>query len=411
MEKRVPIFAPALMAIVVDAMGFGLVYPLMTELFAGEEGLHMAAGLSLGLRHFYLGLSFLLYPLAAFFGAPLMNDLSDKYGRKQVLTLCMAGQTVSFLMMGAGVGFFNIAVLLVGRALSGIMAGSQPIAQAAIIDHATLHNRTRHLAVVTAVIAAGIVIGPLIGGIFSDELLVGWFRLSTPFYIAAALALLTTLWVWTSFPKRAAAKRPHQSLQWTRPASILKEGFTNSRTRSLAVVFLCMQIGFSVFFQLIQVFVSVVYDYSTWQIGVFNGYIGIAFALVVLFGIKFFLKRLPVEKLASFALLMTGICLILPMLYPLEVFVWVMVFLAAGFNMVAFGSLMACFSQSVDEAHQGWAMGLFGAIVAATWAVTGLTTNLIGFVGLRWLISIGGLFLLFSYYLMVRRNALSDSKN
>lgn len=83
MEKRIRVFAPAMMAIIVDAMGFGLVYPLMTELFAGEEGLHMAAGMPLQLRHFYLGLTFLLYPLAALFGASWMSDLGRICGRKK----------------------------------------------------------------------------------------------------------------------------------------------------------------------------------------------------------------------------------------------------------------------------------------------------------------------------------------
>ncbi len=401
MEKRIRVFAPALMAIIVDALGFGLVYPLMTELFAGQEGLHMAAGMSLQLRHFYLGLTFLLYPLAAFFGAPLMNDLAAVYGRKRILGLCMAGQGISFLLMGVGVAFFNIALLLIGRALSGIMAGSQSLAQSAIIDHSPADKKGHNLVYVTIVVAAGIVLGPLMGGIFSDEKLVPWFTLSTPFYIAAALALFTILWVTIRFPKDASSAG---KLHWTRPLTTLWEGFTNPKLRPLVLIFLCMQIGFSLFYQMIQVFVSTVFSFPTWEIGVFNGFMGIAFVLVVLFGIKYFLRCLSVEKLASLSLLLTGIFLILPMIYPQETFVWLMAFLAAGFNMMAYGALMACFASSVDVSHQGWAVGLFSCLVGASWTLTGFATNLISIIGLRWLIALGGLFLLISYFLMERRS-------
>ncbi|MFC2049254.1 MFS transporter [Chlamydiota bacterium] len=409
MGMRRRVFAPALMAIVVDAMGFGLVYPLMTELFAGVEGLHMAAGMSVGLRHFYLGLCFLLYPLATFFSAPWMNDLAERYGGKKILLLCMGGQTVGFLLMGAGVEFVNVAVLLVGRALSGLMAGSQPIAQASLIDQSPPEHKRRNLSVLAVVVAAGIVIGPLIGGIFSDENLVAWFTLSTPFYIAAALALITTIWVGASFPSLQVLSDKPRS--YSRPLMIFWEGFKHPKMGSLALVFLCMQLGFSLFYQMIQVFVSTVFSFPSWEIGVFNGFLGVAFALVLLFGIKFFLHFLPVEKVASLALLLTGVFLILPMLYPQEVFVWVMAFLAAGFNMVAYGALMACFASAVDTAQQRWVMALFGSIVAAAWTVTGLATNLIDSIGLRWLIAIGGLLLLLSYFLMVRRNASASSKN
>lgn len=317
----------------------------------------------------------------------------------------MAGQAVSFLLMGIGVEFFNIALLLIGRTLSGIMAGSQPLAQSAIIDHSAADKKGRNLVYVTIVVSAGIVFGPLIGGIFSDEKLVTWFTLSTPFYIAAALALCATLWVTIRFPKDV--RLPGQ-LHWTRPLSIIREGFANPKLRSLVFIFLCMQVGFSLFYQMIQIFVSTVFSFPTWEIGVFNGFMGIAFVLVVLFGIKYFLKFLTVEKLASISLLLTGIFLILPMIYPQETFVWFMAFLAAGFNMMAYGALMACFASSVGVTKQGWAVGLFSCLVGLSWTLTGLATNLINIIGLRWLIAIGGFFLIISYFLMDRRIRLQN---
>lgn len=370
-------------------MGFGLVYPLMTELFAGDQGLHMAEGLSQGTRYFYLGLSFLLYPLAAFFGAPLMGDLARKWGKKGVLLLCMGGITFSFFLMGVGVEFFSIPLLLIGRGLSGIMAGSQPLAQEAIIQ-----ARPRYMKGVTAILSIGIVLGPLIGGIFSDAALVPWFTLSTPFYLAALLGFVATFWIARAFPSQKAEAKP---FSWARPLSMLIQGFKRKETCLLALVFLCMQIGFSLFFQLIQIYVSTVYAFQSWEIGLFNGYMGVAFALVVLVGMKVCLRKMRAEKLAFVSLLLTGVCLILPVLYSAPVFLWIMAFLVAGFDMIAYGSLMITFSH-VSKVES---TGFFAAALSATWAVTGFALNLIPSLGLRGLIAIGALFLFIAALLMM----------
>lgn len=393
--------APAFLAIIVDSMGFGLVYPLMSELFAGEQGAHMAEGLSIGLRHFYLGLSFLLFPLAAFFGSSFMGDLSDIIGRKKTLLLCMSGLTVSFLLMGAGVEFFSIALLLVGRTLSGIMAGSQPIAQASIVDTSTPQTKARNLSIVTLIISFGIVIGPLVGGVFSDSAVVSWFTLSTPFYVAGGLALITAMWIWAGLPETLVHKARHKRLHWMRPLHIFIEGFQHHQIRFLAIIFMCMQIGFSLFYQLIQVFLSTVFEFQSWEIGLFNGYLGLSFALVVILGIQVFLKHFKIETIAVGSLAITGVFLILPMLFPEQVFVWIASFIVAGFDMVAYGALMVCFSSAVNSENQGWAMGVFASAMNITWALTGFSTNLITLVGLRWLIAIGGLFMLLSALLMM----------
>jgi len=389
---RKSVFGAALLAIVVDALGFGLVYPLMTELFAGDEGRHMAEGMSLGWRHFYLGLSFLLYPLATFFSASWISDLSKKYGRKRVLMLCMSGQTVSFLMMGAGIEFVSIAVLLIGRGLSGLMAGSQLLAQETILEQ----NRPGQLSIMTCVVAAGIAFGPVLGGVFSDEKLVSWFTLATPFYLAGLLGLITLIAVWRCFSSHAIKRSG--GIDWEKPLMVLREAFT-PRLRLISGVFFLMQLGFSLFFQLIQVFVSTVYDFPTWKIGLFNGWMGIAFALVVLFGIQFFLSYFSIARLSRLSLGLTGILIIIPMLFPGEPLVWVMSFCAAGFNMLAYGSLISFFSHALD-AHKG--INVLASLMAVAWVITGFSTNLIDSVSLRWLIGIGGLLLISSSILSFR---------
>lgn len=392
--------APCSMALMVDSMGFGLVYPLMTTLFASEQNSHIAEGLSLNLRQFYLGLGFLLFPLNMFFGASFMGDLSDMIGRKKALILCMSGSCISFLLMGIGVTVSSISLLLIGRSFSGLMAGSQPIAQAAIIDLSTPETKPRNLSLMTLVISIGVIIGPLIGGICSDPTIISWFNLSTPFYFAAFLALLSALWIYTSFGETFFHCNVHR-LNWMRPIRILIEGFQNIKIRSLALIFLLMQVGYSLYYQLIQVLMITFFNYSSWQLGMFNGYIGLSFTIITLTGIQFFLKKMNIGVVAISTLGLTGISIILAMLFPMEKIIWIFSFFTAGFDMLAYAALMTCFSNTVDDTRQGWVMGIFGSIMAVSWTITGFSTNFIHLLNLQELIIIGGLCMILSAILML----------
>src|ERR1700687_3169550 len=94
--------APALLAIIVDYFGWGLVYPLATAIINDPNSTLVPATATLQMREFYLSLSFLLYPLCMLFGASSLGDISDIYGRKKVLFLCTIGIGLSFLCMGFG---------------------------------------------------------------------------------------------------------------------------------------------------------------------------------------------------------------------------------------------------------------------------------------------------------------------
>jgi len=83
--------APCLLAIVIDVFGYGLVYPIMTAIFTNPSNPPLSSLHSETLRNFFMGLSYMLYPLGMLFGASFMGDLSDHFGRKKVIALCMGG--------------------------------------------------------------------------------------------------------------------------------------------------------------------------------------------------------------------------------------------------------------------------------------------------------------------------------
>jgi len=401
--------APTLLAIIMDSMGFGLVYPVMTALFSDTSGSFFAQEMSISLRHFYLGLSFMLYPLGMFFGASFLGDLSDILGRRKVLLLCMAGLFASFFLMGLGVTTSSISTLLIGRALGGLMAGSQPIAQAAISDQSTEETKPHNMSIMTLALSIGIVSGPLIGGIFSDSLLSGFFNFSTPFYIAAMLCFIDLVWIYFSFEETFVSATT-KKLHLLRPIRIFIEAFQHKSVRFLSIIFSLMQIGFSLYFQLILVLLNQRFYYSSWKLGVFNGFIGFGFVIALIFLMGLFLKFWKIGQIAAYSFLITGLGQIGSVLIPNLILIWILALPVATFDMLAYTAVLTSFSNAVDRKSQGWVMGISGSIMAFTWAITGLSTNLIPLLGLNVLIVIGGVFLISSYFLMLIYNRSSSKK-
>lgn len=386
--------APCIFAIIIDALGFGLVYPVMTAIFTTTHSPVLSADASTQLRDFYLGLGFMLYPLCMFFGTSFMADLSDNYGRKKILMICMAGIGISFFAMALGVVFSSVLLLMLGRALSGLMAGSQPIAQAAISDLSTLETKAKNMSIIALSYCIGSVLGPLLGGVTSDHTLISWFSFSTPFFIAAILALLAFFWIVISF-KETFISQNKKPINIFRPVQIFIEAFENPAVRILALVFLLMQIGFSIYFQFIIVHMKYAYNYSNWQLGAIQGMIGFGFAIGLLIGMPISMKKnWKIITIAITTGILTGIGQLFAAITHTADLQWLLAVFIAGFDIMAFTTMLTLFSNAVDKNTQGWVMGIANAVMALSWAITGLCSNLLSLLGTQGLIFIGGLCLI-----------------
>lgn len=391
---------PAIFALIIDAMGFGLVYPVMTALFTSTDSQILPAGASISAHHFYLGIAFLLYPACMFFGCSIMADLSDHFGRQRILALCMAGITISFLLMGLGAAFDSLTLLFIGRAASGLMAGSQPIAQAMIGDISTEQNKTRNMGIVTFAYCAGVVLGPLLGGVLSDQALFHGFSISLPFYVAAALSFLATLTVMVFLKDQFKPDSSHR-ISLLRPITLFIDAMSHSKIRALSLIFLLNQIGFSIYFQFIVVHMRLTYHYSNWQLGALNSMLGLGFGIGLLLLLPRLTKNMKTTKMAKITY---GITALLIIIAPLSHYAdpqWVFAILIAAIHIVAFTATLTLFSDSVESSRQGWAMGIANAMIALAWTITGLGSNLISLIGSDHLILIGGISYFISFIIFI----------
>ncbi len=162
---------------VVNSLGYGIIIPIL-----------YSYSRQFGLSDFQNGLLFSVFSLMQFLATPVIGRLSDKYGRKPLLLISLAGTCVSFVMMAVA---RNSWWLFVARGLDGITAGNLPVAQAVISDTTEIKDRARGFGIMGAAWGFGFVFGPAIAA-----MTVG-MGMAIPFWIAAAVAfgavLLTAL--------------------------------------------------------------------------------------------------------------------------------------------------------------------------------------------------------------------------
>lgn len=158
---------------VINSLGFGLIVPLIYQY--GKE---------FGLTKQTLGLLTASFSIAQFFATPLLGALSDKFGRKPILVISLAGTFVSFILFAEA---RSMLMLFASRILDGLTGGNISVAQAMVSDSSTPENRSKNFGILGSAFAFGFIIGPAIGGLLSK------FGLQVPFFFAAGVSLLGVL--------------------------------------------------------------------------------------------------------------------------------------------------------------------------------------------------------------------------
>lgn len=376
MNQTIKTFLPLFLVLIVDAMGFGIIFPVVGPLFMDPHSALLPAGSSEHLRSLCYGLTMIVFFGSLLLGAPFFGDLSDRLGRKKVITICLIITGISYLLCAIGIIGHSLILFLFARILGGFTSGSEAIAQAALIDVSPAEKKTINLSLMTLAGCIGFIIGPMIGGIFSDKSLAHWFGYTTPFILAGILSLVNAIALWLAF-KETHEQKPTTKLQLFRGVAIFVEAFTNGKVERLSLIFLLMQLSWAVYFQIINLLFVTVYQYTPRQLGYFNGYLGVIFSITMVYIIRLFLKWMKERDLALFSIILMSASMLANAFFPQLWAPWVFVITVTLGVGMSYACLLSLFSSSVSEEHQGWVMGVSGAVMAVSWSLGGIITSML----------------------------------
>ena len=189
-----------LLTVLMDMIGFGLIIPVLPALIKDVGQVSLADAALIG------GWMFFAFSVAQFAFSPLMGNLSDRFGRRPLLLLAVAGLGLDYLLQAFAP---TLLWLFVGRAIAGICGSSWMIANAYLTDITPPEGRAKAFGMMGAAFGLGFVLGPALGG------LLGSYGPRVPFFVAAAVSGLNLIYGWFVLPETLPPEK-RRAFEWRR---------------------------------------------------------------------------------------------------------------------------------------------------------------------------------------------------
>lgn len=183
---RVPALGFIFVTIFLDVLGVGLIIPVLPKLVESFQGGDISAA-----SH-TVGILAALYSLMQLVFAPVLGNLSDRYGRRPVILGSLFGSGLDYLLLAWAP---TLGWLYVGRVVAGITGANFTAASAYIADISPPEKRAANFGLIGAAFGLGFIAGPALGGLLGE----GNVRL--PFLVAAILTLVNWLYGWLILPE------------------------------------------------------------------------------------------------------------------------------------------------------------------------------------------------------------------
>jgi MFS transporter, DHA1 family, tetracycline resistance protein len=255
-----------LITVMLDAMGIGLIMPIMPDLIREVQGGALADAALWG------GLMATVFAVMQFLFSPVIGNLSDYYGRRPVLLVSLFVMTLDYLVMAlAG----SIWLLMLGRIVGGITAATHATANAYMADISKPVDKAANFGLLGAGFGLGFVLGPLIGGFLGE------YGTRAPFYAAAILAALNFLLGWFVM-RETVTDRIRRPFNWKRanPFGAFRAVISLPGIRPLLWVYFLYSVALYVYPAIWAYFTQERFSWSPQMIGLSLGLFGIAMAIV-----------------------------------------------------------------------------------------------------------------------------------
>ena len=256
---RTAAIAFILLTAMLDVMSMGIVIPVVPQLIEELTGSTTGTGL-------WNGLLVALWAVMQFLCSPIIGSLSDRFGRRPVILISVAGLALDFLLMALAP---NLWWLALGRILAGVTSSSFTSTFAYMADITPPEKRARGYGLIGAAFSGGFVAGPLLGG------MLGEISVRAPFWAAASFSALAFVYGLIVLPESLAPEK-RMAFSWKRanPFGALRLLRSHPELSSLATVNFLLHFAHHLFSAVFVLYAGDRYGWGPWQVGILFALVG-----------------------------------------------------------------------------------------------------------------------------------------
>ena len=328
------------LTVFIDLLGFGILIPILPT-FATKE-LHV--------DETAIGIAIAVYSFVQFFFNSFFGELSDKYGRKPIIVICLLLNAAGYVIFAFTHTYF---VLIISRIVGGIGGSSIGVAQAYIADITTKEDRSKGMGMIGAAFGLGFVFGPLMGGLLSK------FGYEVTGFASAGfsfLAFLVTIFFLpeSNLNRESARVRKRKLFD----VSAVKEVFKKKDLGLLVTLFFILTFSVANIYGTFALLGYEAYHFTDMQNGYMYGIVGISAAIVqggLIRVVTRYLKETKMIVMGSF-MMMVGLAL-LPYGGNFLGLTFIVILMSLGTGFLQ-PTLLSLISEVTSDKEQGTVLGI-----------------------------------------------------
>lgn len=364
-----------LFTVFIDLLGFTIIIPLLVQIIQGDQSI-LGNAVSIEYKSIILGWLTASYAIGTFFAAPILGDLSDKYGRKPLLFISLLGTTIARILFVIGIITGNILLLFISRILDGLTGGNISIAQAALTDITDIKDRAKTFALFGMTFGLGFILGPAIGAIFSGITIHHTIpSVATPMIFATILSILALIANQLLFPETLKHKDKLKKVNVNKAFKNIVSAFKTKGISQLLTGIFLFNLGFNAFTTFAGNFWKIQFNFSDKDIALRFSLIGIVLFITQGIARKFFENFDSLKALKYFTLPLAII--ILAQAYPIifsslstNIWItWILCVITPAIAALITPNLSAVISKSVSQNKQGEILGLTTSVTSLAQAI------------------------------------------
>ncbi|MDZ8187664.1 MAG: MFS transporter [Nostoc sp. ChiSLP02] len=306
-------------------------------------------GKQFGLSDFETSLLFSIYSIAQFFATPAIGKLSDRFGRKPLLIISLAGTAIANVIAGTAT---TAAMLFLARLLDGITGGNASVAQAIISDITVPQKRAQAFGIYGAALGLGFVLGPV------TSLLAQQISLGFGFIVSGAVAFVALLITIFLLPETLPIKADKAQNIFDLGLGNLIRGLAMPKVGILLIINFCIGTTFTIFTYAFQPYYINVLGQNSQSLTLLFLTFGVLGVIMQTGGISILNKKFNTVKILFLGLFFRSLSFVLMPVFPSIIYFVAVSILFSLFNSLVQPMISTLISLNTKAEEQGTAMGL-----------------------------------------------------